>query len=163
MQIFVAHAKEDQAWAKWIKRNVEEIFSGAKVYISPDDVTPGEPTWPATLQAIDQSSAFISLISQHYFQSNAREEVGYAFRTAMDKRMKILPVIIDSAIADPSRWPAMIKHLRPINFARNPQQAQHELWRRISELKFQEDTGKIIGGSILLAVGLWLLYQGGST
>lgn len=159
MQMFIAHAKENRPWVNWIQENVERVFPGTKLFVSPDNVKPGDPTWPATLQAIERSDAFIALISRYYLQSNAREEVGYAFRTAQQKGIRIIPVIIDSAVSESSHWPAMIQHLRPVDFSRDPQVAAQKLWGLLDQMNFQARVRAVVGGSILLITSLWLLSR----
>lgn len=160
MRIFIAYAKEDQKWVNGIKEYAKRVFPGTHLYTSPCDVKPGERTWPTTLQAIDRADAVIALISRHYIQSNAREEVGYAVRAAQERKKKILPVIIDSTVANWADLPAMIRDLRPINFIRDPKQAQDELWKTIDRLEFQEDVGRIVLLIILILIVLWFLYKG---
>ena len=160
MQIFIAHAKEDAERAQKLKGYLETSIPGLYVFLSPYDLQPGDPMWQKTLRELGRSSALIALISRHYFHSNAREEVGYAFRIALERGMRIIPIVIDPEVASPLRLPAMISHLKALDFTRNPAQASSDLLRFLQQLK-QTQQHLLLGAALAaLLLFLWTFDKG---
>ena len=158
MQIFIAHAKENAEWARSLKHHLESSIPGLRVFLSPYDLQPGDPMWSRTLQELERSSALVALISQHYFHSNAREEVGYAFRIALQRKMRIIPILVDPEVANPPRLPAMIGHLKALDFTRDPAQAWSDLLSLLQQMKLSQQQWRL--GAVLAGLLFFLWATG---
>jgi len=155
MQIFIAHAKENSEWAQSLKHHLESSIPGLRVFLSPYDLQPGDPMWLRTLQELERSSALVALISRHYFHSNAREEVGYAFRIALQRGMRIIPILIDPEVANPPCLPAMISHLKALDFTQDFTQAWNDLLNLLQQMKQSQQWGLLGAGLAALLFFLW--------
>lgn len=158
MQIFVAHAKENATWAQELTKYLESSIPGLRVFLSPYDLKPGEPMWSRTLQELERSSTLIALISRHYFRSNAREEVGYAFRVALNRPLRIIPILIDPEVANPPRLPAMIAHLKALDFTQEPGKAWDDLLITLQQMRLSQKQQSLLGLG-LAALLLFLLSR----
>lgn len=157
LKVFIIHAKEDVDFAKKLRSDLKN--RNIEAFLAPYDIEPGKSVWSEALRALEGSSAVIALISRHYFTANAREEVGYAFKIAQQRNIRILPVIIDPACVNPIRLPAMISHLRAINFVQDPYQALQELRKCLDDLKTSQEMKQLLFGVGLALLSLLLLLK----
>jgi hypothetical protein len=83
--------------------------------------------------------------------------VGYAFRKALDRNLRIIPILVDPEVADPPRLPAMIAHLKALDFTQEPEKAWSDLLSVVQGMKFSQELSLL--GLSLVALLLFLVSR----
>ncbi len=88
-EIFISYSRRDRKLADWVTRQLQA--GGFKIWIDRHDIAGGEK-WSKTItEAIINAEAFILLLSPNAIAS---EEIKRELDTALDNKMRIIPVIL---------------------------------------------------------------------
>jgi hypothetical protein len=94
-QFFISYASEDATTAEQIRGLLESL--GAKCWIAPDSISPGEPYTRAIPKAIRESGSVILLFSK---SSDASEDVNNEITLARKYKKPVIPIRIENVEPD---------------------------------------------------------------
>jgi WD40 repeat protein len=96
--VFISYSNKDKAIADGICANLEA--AGARCWIAPRDIAPGED-WPAAInQAITKSRIMVLVFSHN---SNSSEDVSRELILAANSKLVIIPFKIDNVEPEPGK------------------------------------------------------------
>lgn len=94
--VFISHSSVDKETADQVCEAIEE--RGVNCWIAPRNVPPGARYGEAILQALEDCSAMVLVVSEH---SNASEQVMNEIERAVSKRKEVFPLKIDAVTPSP--------------------------------------------------------------
>ena len=94
--VFISHSSEDRAIGEEVCRFLEA--NGISCWIAPRDVTPGKNYGAAIVDAIDECSVFVLILSH---QSNKSGQVAREVERAASNNDVIIPILVENVL--PSR------------------------------------------------------------
>jgi len=150
--VFISHAKEDEQFANFLLRHLQQ--EGLGVYLASASLVAGEMWMPNILENLRQSQWVLCLASQAACCSPwVMQEMGVAIGSS--KRM--IPIIWDQP---PSALPGWMQQYQPVNLVGASQdQVMNKLNQMAGSIKQDKEEQKqkalLIGGLLLLGMAIF--------
>lgn len=148
-KIFFSHSYQDKNWVEWIAQNLQGL--GIEVYMFEYDVQPGRYIPDKLKEAIDDSDAFLVLVTTSSQASGfVNQEIGYA-----EKAEKLIVPLVEKGV-DLHKL-GMLEGREYVPFDRwNPDQTYLTLANFFSKKKNQKQYGEwavsALIGALLIAM-----------
>ncbi|MBR4335120.1 MAG: toll/interleukin-1 receptor domain-containing protein [Clostridia bacterium] len=108
--VFISHASSDLAYARWISTDLME--AGFSVFLDDWSINVGDRIFEKINKGLEESTAFVMIISRNYLSSVCCNDEWTAFYSKMlhNDKYRLYPIIIDDS--DPPPLLSQIKYLR---------------------------------------------------
>ncbi|MCB9454299.1 MAG: TIR domain-containing protein [Anaerolineaceae bacterium] len=119
--IFISYSHEDRLIAEMLAQRINQI--GYHTWIDFAGIKGGDEWRQSIDEALENSSAFLILLTP---ESNASRWVKYELQQALDRRLRIIPLMIRKC-----QMPDEIEHLHYVDFLQSSDQAFNSLHRAL--------------------------------
>jgi hypothetical protein len=125
--VFISYRREDTGtYAQWLRTHLGESLPGTPVFMDLDAMVPGVDFTEAIESAVRSCAVLIAVIGPRWLTSadddghrmvdNPDDYVGFEIRTALERRVRVIPVLVEGASAPSAhQLPAALRMLARLN------------------------------------------------
>lgn len=125
--VFISYRREDTGtYAQWLRAHLGESLPGTPVFMDLDALVPDVDFTEAIESAVRSCAVLIAVIGPHWLTSadddghrmvdNPDDYVGFEIRTALERHVRVIPVLVEGASVPSARQlPAALRKLARLN------------------------------------------------